>query len=830
MKIACDFNSFGFLGNNGCGKTTILRSICLALTRMTESDQTLANMLRLGATSGRIVVHFRLDEKPGILDCKIQNRGKSLKRTLKWPDEADTKEISNAAEIDAWVVGHLGCDRKSIMEAAFPAQGQLEQLLFGDKASREDLLIKILNMSFCETRARTLDGKIQALSRQITDIGPMIDQARIRKEQAETDLRDSTRKLEETPDYSEEISRVERMLAYTDSVSQKEADISRLNTTRRQKAAELETVLKRAGHTTIQELIDAIGSLQQDVRKLNTLRQAVQAYDYSKKTYDRVKKDLESQQAELAKDEETLKALEPYTQVDVAVLEEKRAKGARYAELVRLIPETEEKLINIKRSLEALVPVSEEDINSLRAREHVLKVEMQALRNQMSFQQCVLKGDKEFGAGGQCPDCGLRVDSQAMAMVEDKTQLEQSVATLTSLLEDKTAQQKTLEQDLGTAVQNLSVYTRDKTALESKQTQLREQLEVQQKELEELRDYANLDTKALEEEINTSRQKSASARHLQTETIPAGRRRVEMLQKEVADATAALAEKPDTDKTAAALDAEIDGMQTRIRAAESAKTNANNLQTTLTYTDESNRQVQEKIHADYADLADLKRISSWGHMPHDTWQGVLLNLKNQQVSRSTAQGEVNQMKKQLEREAGELDKLLTQAEANQGKTALIEELREVKAMLHKTGLPLTYAAYKFDQLLAMTGDFLAQMGARFEIVKDEDVPLAFRFRKFDDDEAGYLPMFDMSGGERVRTSVAFFLAVQQALLPQLGFMTLDEPSTHVDQEGKEAMVELLRNLNTSILGETRQLFLIDHDPMFKEALEGFVQLKSKDQE
>lgn len=64
----------------------------------------------------------------------------------------------------------------------------------------------------------------------------------------------------------------------------------------------------------------------------------------------------------------------------------------------------------------------------------------------------------------------------------------------------------------------------------------------------------------------------------------------------------------------------------------------------------------------------------------------------------------------------------------------------------------------------------------------------------------------LSGGQQVLASMAFLMALSE-VLSQLDFLILDEPTTHLDEERRKELVNVLENLR-----RVPQLIIVDHHP------------------
>ena len=73
-------------------------------------------------------------------------------------------------------------------------------------------------------------------------------------------------------------------------------------------------------------------------------------------------------------------------------------------------------------------------------------------------------------------------------------------------------------------------------------------------------------------------------------------------------------------------------------------------------------------------------------------------------------------------------------------------------------------------------------------------------------------MSKLSGGQRVRLCTSFLLACQKELVSDVGLMTFDEPSTHLDSECVESLNTLFQELQQLFKGSDYQIWISDHHP------------------
>jgi DNA repair exonuclease SbcCD ATPase subunit len=151
-----------------------------------------------------------------------------------------------------------------------------------------------------------------------------------------------------------------------------------------------------------------------------------------------------------------------------------------------------------------------------------------------------------------------------------------------------------------------------------------------------------------------------------------------------------------------------------------------------------------------------------------------------------------------------------------------DHLETARDLLSRSGIPGTFMRERFAQIGDLAQMYLQQLGTDFTIHPSKD-ELTFEVQRLQDGDQ-LQGMHKLSGGQRVRLSVAFLLAAQQIMIPRFRFLTLDEPSTHLDEEGADSMINLFTELSQTTLGEDTQVWVVDHSPEFSRAFTDLIQL------
>lgn len=168
-----------------------------------------------------------------------------------------------------------------------------------------------------------------------------------------------------------------------------------------------------------------------------------------------------------------------------------------------------------------------------------------------------------------------------------------------------------------------------------------------------------------------------------------------------------------------------------------------------------------------------------------------------------------------------LEKYAKLADGQRAKRVFVSQLEDMAARLDR--IPKVFVKRQFESLVTVVSSILAEMDTMYEVRADPRTPLSFIYRDFSPDSV-WLPQTKLSGSQSVRLSLGFLIAVQRALLPHIGFMVLDEPSLHLDPEGKKQLADLFSRLGHTIFTGNSQLLIFDYDPTVLSRCEQIVDL------
>jgi exonuclease SbcC len=101
------------------------------------------------------------------------------------------------------------------------------------------------------------------------------------------------------------------------------------------------------------------------------------------------------------------------------------------------------------------------------------------------------------------------------------------------------------------------------------------------------------------------------------------------------------------------------------------------------------------------------------------------------------------------------------------------------------------------------------------------IPLAFEFVRLDRADEVWLPQNRMSGGQKVRLAVATLRAIHALVMPNVGLLVLDEPTTHLDDDAVRSMAEMLKKIGDE---GTLQMVVCDHNPVLIDAFSDIIEI------
>jgi len=836
----------GILGPNGTGKSTLLRALRFAFTGLLDdpaetyvrdfSDPPAPNT----PSNGHVTVRF---SKGGQVGKIFRQVGKSPRQYMEWGDRTGKNAIKSAAEIRSTLASILSADHQALDNAVFVAQGDLQSMLFGEDAAREKLFARMLLVSFCGQIHEQLSARVTALSTNLKDLTTTRDEAVGAVSAARQELHRLIGESNAHPEidataiqaFNSWATESEQLVSTGRAVATTQQALN-LASVRRSEAAA--TYVSTIGVSDTEAADAHIAALDQRI-KVNAAKVAL----------------LD------ARDRAALNAKNATGAISVAEAEVQQSEG-RLAESQRILQEgipLETLEVQLQSSTAAATAVAE--FNQLTQRLTPLPLEQARLQKELAELQTKglqlaqdlktaqlaealprMKHDllsRISGTVGQCcPVCDSKLDADGLGpkkLAEAKAALDAAVAETqkvnTAYLE---ARNKYTELDRGLAQVNTQL-----SEIGARRTELLRKHGVS--DIQQL--SARIIDAARAAEISgivSKKRQAKSELSLLENAVVSARARRDSARRAAEDATQALraaeqaasgldrAEVADTTADMRTLDALRQRREAWVRAhaAFEQAENAAKSAVAMKNLEEIRQREATGTVNNFPLLASV--LSQLGSVVDDLTAYV--QRARDAVDRyQRACAEHRARLSQQERVVGEAERRQAAVDEaiarNDRLQNLVDDLRQLMRLFHRDGLPIYYMRQRFGEIVDLTGFFLAQLDSDFVVRPDPNRAMAFQFAQMSSASDAWLSQDKLSGGQRVRLSVACLLAISQLVIPDVGLLILDEPSMHLDDAGKESLSEMLSTLSTRLNEQDSQLVVCDHSPEVINALKKRVVLR-----
>lgn len=832
----------GIIGRNGSGKSTIVTALRYAFTGDLEDNTT--TYIKNGEDCAEVECVFEKNGKEGTIVRTITK--KTTTRSIIYGQEM-VKPITKAKEFDALIDQILGVDKQSLLSAIFIAQGEIANILSPRISERLSLFTKLLNLNYLNKRASFLDASLTKLKSSVVDVGVLKDSLNVRESELEKREEKLVKDIENADSKYLSKEFVDKVLELTtdyiyksDEFTRRKAElgdfISRIN-------QEKQTLESLCEGKEFNELIESYKSeITECESKSEKLRDTInnnQVILGAVKSIAKLKKDKEE--------------LENLRQTVFGGLEPSKVKQIfvnrrLYNNNSKLLNETNNRIESVTKSIE----INEEELVKCETElknlpdVNILKEDLQSNRS-IVFQLQTLRDtklklkDKVNKDTAVCPICGLKLLLGQEVCNGDIEEIEKNINDLNAKITST----------------NQTILTSEsrKAELEkeiSKQNTIKSYTEQELKNL--IQSKENLVKIVTEYEVFLSEEKlipdwmMAEAKLGYYESC-CNQEAINPMQNVIEQCLQLLTSKginPDSvnsdDLSTLLNKTKVDLMQIQNR-----KSHLNNKMTALI--NEKN-----KVEADERALKatqdsiekindDLKhhQLSQLGNSIAGTHPEVYKKFNQFVIISDTKlaaeQGRAVYDQIEVDKRVIENYKiqnikdqqLIATLERDNAKTyQMINELSKIKSLLQPAeGITKDYINYLFKSISGYISEYLSYMDANFIIdIEDRalEEDLSFKFQRIDREDKNWYAMSKLSGGQKIKLSIAFQLAIQKIICPDLGFLVLDEPSTHLDAESIEALSTLLENIGVMLSGQNGQVWIIDHNSIVDRAFTTTVRL------
>lgn len=817
VHFVCGAPVIGVLGPNGVGKSTILDAIEYAITGDVRDD--IGSYVRHGQGNASVMLKFTKNGMPGKI---FRQFGKTPKRELTW----DGKTIKLAKEVDSTMASIFGADKHAIANAVFINQGMLDKILFAKDAERQQMFIKLVNMAFCSQRQHIIEGKIKRLEQTIVDLGPALDAATFQFEESKKAHTQAEEVSKTMPSYVEQYQFCERYITAERELRNTLNRMASLETEKAGTAPKLQELLDAWGEPTFERAQYIMSCREADLRQteadLATWRSIKSEFSH----YDRISTDIQNHTRVITAHNNRLRELNPnglteaQMQAEVNSLQTRIDTQEKRQRRLEDIEKHKVRLLQYQTGLAELAepPATWEQLNERWNRISAEVTATNAVETMLKQQEEVASCSKKDGvitkdsAGhATCGKCGLKVANPdaltpaAIKAIKDSIDLSRARTT-----------------------EETESYNRDKATWEEHYKQ----------------------QQALNASIQTTKD-SIAACEKEIEGVVV--EDLEVLRGQHQIYTNMKATVPELVRTIKNMS---DDVGRWMKGRQELKLAAANLARRSEYTDandalkeQARKQLSDRVEKYRADVQEMTRLHTLlGSINTQMEQHQLAKTTNENIinapmppvvlelfgvlggnleavkaelsarnsARDQAIGRTEQALLAMQGAEKAYKDLVKRVETDVEKRKIVDDLRLLRDLMSNDGLPMAVVNYHFRFLAHLTQEALNQLDANFSIMLDTENPLSFKFVRLDESEHEPLPMTKLSGGQRMRLCTAFLIAVQQRLVKEVGLLVLDEPSTHLDEQGAESLAELLSTLAVKLQHTEIQIIVSDHHTALKK--------------
>lgn len=812
----------GLLGPNGSGKSTVLYALEYLIRGEVSLDkkEPMETFVRHwgssdGASNASIEGEW-VDQ--GTRWVLTRQFGKTSKRQLKAIDGPLKGQSYTKADVVTRVLGEMfGADLQLSGPAVFLKQGSLHKMLFGTDAEREELFVKLLNVQQVVKNVDVVDECRSKFVSGIQDLTQAIDDARVAWERAETERRDQGETFSKIPDFSPDLRSLSELQEAQVNMDRATASVMVAVSELRELEDRNTKLLSERGNQSTEELSATLETLLAQAQTFaNAIEQVVN---------DRA---LREQQQQSITDLHILaaKITEDTTSLSGRILLLSRMPSPstlqeRQELLQHQLPE-----FMLWKTAHTALQVAKDSAFEY-AEPYFKDADMRSDIDKQQAAVTVLQESVKIlslmSAACSCSVCGA-----------DKAHWLRSLESTTDLLGTLNTK---LDELRATYLQQHNAWT----AWHSAKQMHDNNLQTKTYAFDRLQDQYPWSMSFNYEEsskelimIKDQREKilgMTTAVTLLENSLFSSRSMSETLTKQIDQMDITLAGRPDRDIAGAQL--MLENCNTSVTMTRQAllilKASADlvsNKHTELQTKNHARDGAWQSIQQIRSKLSDTALSFMKTHL--DNIPDVINELRSRQQIRDEAAGAFNSATRAAEENRGRLELLEQSRSRNAAKQVLGQELQILRQVFMRQGLPMTYVNYRFRRLALVTASYMQDIDNDLQVVVDEERSCAFKFRRHNSPEGLWFPQEKMSGGQRVRLCVAFSFAMQRLILPKLGFLTLDEPSTHLDELYVPLLADLLASIGTKLKNTNSQIWVTDHHRELTRAFSNVVTFKSMD--
>lgn len=805
-------------GPSGVGKSIILDAIKLLLTAEV-SKPPLENYIRNRGVnfenveglpkSATVRGVFRLEN--GDMEIERTITASGTRRKLKWENATYT----TAEDVEKLIGELLSADRKAVSACVFPPQGELVHMLFGTQRDREELFVKLLRLSEYNAIAQHFESQAKLLEYNTQDRTLSKDHLERQRFEQESAVVEIAKSISTIPDREVELKTLDQYQQARTAWTTASAALANCESRLGELNASISGYMGSLGDSTLSTVEDLERAVQGLAQELQITQQEVQIRYHAG-------------QLMISLEADTM-ALREAEAAIVRLTAEREALTARVMDPTLVATwKSQQEALQIKLKLDLEQKHAQDDLNTANAglekitREHAEaearhQAYIDATKEEpllSAYELAKLKVEMRESVTCDVPACPLCDGALNMTQLQESLpRVRQEMETAKRALVAFREERHRLSNECTTKLQEKNSWETRRVAattllnhVVSSMAQVQGKLPPQGTTAETLGSWvsqAEAAEAALRSFDRAAELPKAQERAVKLRGDLEKIDREALMQHDPIKLAAAKAKQPILDEkfkrysqgvsTLRSLQgscSELDGQRASLLARkEEAWAHFAKLQTSLGITEEDAAGIPEKMS----------------------------RMLAEQKERLQLQGRLAEARTAVDRTVSELKEIADKDQQDADMKELARQLREARSVFLRQGLPLTYIRYCYQRLVDMADKNLAALDADFSISVDTETDVAMLFSPMESDSGAVFTMDRLSGGQRVRVAVAFLLALQQLVLPDLNFLTLDEPSMHLGDDVVENMADLFQSMRSPLQTAGGQIIVCDHNDLMLRA-------------
>jgi exonuclease SbcC len=817
IKQKLEGNIVGLTGPNGRGKSTILQGIQFAITGMIDHPDPLSKFIRQGnrggvAKSATVKLAFEVDGRKGVITRKITKTATSRELTLEGLDGPVSAD-KRVAEI---MFQLLEVDKRALGSTVFIRQGAIADM-FGKDTERREFYTRLLMLGHLTKIADVVDGYRKTVASSVIDLSSVLDEAENAQNEANAAFEDAESRLKETVDCTSFLATATRLsFLFNDQTSASNTVTSeslKLGSNPEQRLLENLAIVE-VNTTAIKEINDKrLSHARAETSKSEAMRSLIAA-----ETLQTLWSEFNETSQKLEQAQNLVTTSNPADEVTVL---------QRKVDACMTVSTCEALVQNLTFDVElaqAQTDGAQKMLEESRLALDAINTTVTEQQRDLDIRTNILAEIEKAGhdCDAQCMVCGSTAVNAAY-LEKTTRELEAKLRVSWELFDAAFKAHTAANDSVGSLGLDLSCKTTELFNIQSRLKAAREVL-----------DGTAADKDVIIAELGDAKVRAAAYAHASAEV-----QRLTTLYTTIA---AKIASRPEptlqemeelrllVHTTSAACkpwDSTLDTKESQLRSdiaiCESETTAMRTAQTHLQAAKDWLGRVESELQVLCA--SDVQTLPSSVYakgsvVTSSVAEEMVTKLQSMQTDYDHLRGVREAARSAMMAAQRRVIETETKIDNQKQRIELIARLVKLRDAFKPSGVSLDYLDYKFSQVATVASDYLAESGADFTVMASPGEPLAYDFIRMEPGE-DWLSQSRLSGGQRVRLAVATLRAIHSLVVPNVGLLVLDEPTTHLDSDAKLAMAEMLRRIGNE---GGLQILVCDHDPILIDAFTSTIEI------